>query len=236
MRFDRKGNVGDHGLEVARDGFEVLGGRVPVDFEVDHGFPVVSVAVPGFGRACGTIEGAQVPVLTAAGFEHAAVHQVDPHVPTIESESQGVHEEGHVTDEDRDEDGNHDVEDCYPHEVRNLLIEFDSGIYIPVLEDANGKPNRPGQVVIDLNKSIMLRDVFASGRAFVRVEVTSPLSAKPLKAGEIAVLRFKLSSSAPQAVDFAPFGRLDKEELLTKDLTTTAPPVSVKIEPEKPPV
>jgi len=136
------------------------------------------------------------------------------------------------TDEDRDQNDVWDKNDCYPYQVRNLYIEFDPAAYAPSLEDMQGNPKTPGALLKPIgqggkNKSLKLVEAYPVGRAFVRVEVLSPLNALPLPTGEIAVVRFDHIDvePAPQNVAFGAWSRQGLEELLVKDLTTVDAPV-----------
>ena len=118
------------------------------------------------------------------------------------------------TDEDRNEDGSWDVRDCFPHEVRDLYVAYDPGIYRPLLDDTE-------QAIASLGKEVSLHTVHtearfegASGetasqaRALIRVEVTSPLDSAPIPDGAVlAVLRFERLSLGSPEVDFAPYLR-----------------------------
>ena len=140
-------------------------------------------------------------------------------------------------DEDRNKDSAWDKTDCYPSEVRDLFVEFDPTIYVPILEDADGKVNAPGKLLADdPYKKLDLTLAYPSGRAFVRVEVLSPLSAEPLAAGELAVLHFK-KFPAPYMFgdsgdldsvpgnEFQSFERVSVDTLVVRDLID-APPTS----------
>ncbi len=134
------------------------------------------------------------------------------------------------TDEDRNQDNLWNKDDCYPYQVRNLYVEFDPLVWKPVLEDKDGNPQAPGALLGPisqggLGKFLKLAEAYPAGRAFVRVEVLSPLNALPITAGEIAVLRFVKLNLDPQVIDFAPFGRVGQDDVMVKDLTTVGPPV-----------
>lgn len=137
-------------------------------------------------------------------------------------------------DEDRNLDKVWDVVDCYPAEVRDLFVEFDPSIYVPILEQ-DGAPYEVGSVVAaDPYKKLDLSLAYPAGRAFVRVEVLSPLSANPLAAGEVAVLHFKkfpapfiageqgYLASMPDN-EFQSFERLSVDTLVVRDLVGTPP-------------
>ena len=141
------------------------------------------------------------------------------------------------TDEDRDGDGAWTIVDCYPAEARDLYIEYDAARYRPLLDGTAGAASSGGGVLAALDKHLNLREIFtestdvdASGaevthaRAFVRVEVLSPLSTMPLPAGAtLAVLRFErvpVSESGSEAeVAFSAFAREAEAELLLRELT-----------------
>ena len=108
--------------------------------------------------------------------------------------------------------------DCHPYQVRNLYIEFDPAVFEPIIEDEDGNANEPGALLEPLNKELDLHTDYSKGRAFVRVEVRSPLNAKPIGSGTIAKLHFKVKSMEPAEVDFSPWLKDGIDELLVKDL------------------
>jgi len=141
------------------------------------------------------------------------------------------------TDEDRDGDGAWTVADCYPHEVRDLYIEYDSAAYTAVLEDDQGQPLTVGAMVDALGKTLKLKMAEPQGRSFIRVEVLSPLSAQPLAGAdtcawastsdacrEVAVLHFDQPLGTPAAIPFGAFTRQAVSTLAVKDLTSAALP------------
>ncbi|MBT9556086.1 MAG: hypothetical protein IV100_08665 [Myxococcales bacterium] len=129
------------------------------------------------------------------------------------------------SDEDRNQDGAWDTLDCHPSSIDDLFIEFDGLALVPQLEDGDGNPMSPGGLLTALSKELQLDVRYVDGRAFVRVAVTSPLSDRPLPAGELAVLSFARPSGLAPQVPFAAVQQVGLDELLVKDLTGAAPPV-----------
>lgn len=137
------------------------------------------------------------------------------------------HEED--SDEDNNEDNAWDSGDCYPRELRQLLVEYDAAVFTPALLDPDGEFISPGALLAPqseggVHKELQLQEVSLQGRAMVRVEVLSPHNALPIPGGEVAVLRFTRRSQAQAQIPFATFVRESREEFLIKDLNLPDPP------------
>ncbi len=119
--------------------------------------------------------------------------------------------------EDMNGDQQFTTADCAPRHVRNLYVEFDSARYLPNLTPVEHPLESMGKV-------LELDEAYPQGRAFVRVELRSPLSASPIPAGPIATIRFENKHAEPAEVAFGTWKRIGLEDVLVKDLTTAQPP------------
>ncbi len=130
-------------------------------------------------------------------------------------------------DEDKSGDLLVDVADCYPYEVRNLYLAYDPDVVLP--ETALSMPGA-ALAPAATDKLLQLKEMFAPGQAFVRVEVRSPFNNTPLPAGaEIAQLVFtRVAAGDP---GFVLRSRVAHDELYIKDLNTSDPPQSFSAAP-----
>ena len=122
--------------------------------------------------------------------------------------------------EDRNNDGEWNVLDCYPHDIRNLWVEYDVNVFSPVLEDASGNSSAPGSILDGLNKDFALQNAFPDGRAFVKIQVLSPTNALPIPAGEVARLSLRRTNAVAVVVPVDPWRRVSASELGATELLT----------------
>ncbi|MEW5850752.1 MAG: LamG-like jellyroll fold domain-containing protein [Myxococcota bacterium] len=141
---------------------------------------------------------------------------------------------GRDADEDRNRDGQYDVNDCYPPDVRTLYVEYDSRKYIPrisptdlALGQANSvlRPEAQGGV----EKRLQISVVETTTGSFLHVEALSPFNALPIPAGTLVTITFTRREAGTPSPAFGLTQRTARSELFYVDLAGTSQPSPVNL-------
>ncbi|MBI5497715.1 MAG: hypothetical protein HY904_22095 [Deltaproteobacteria bacterium] len=179
-------------------------------------------------------------VRTGGAYDAAVVTLI--HQPTAGAYAARCWDRNHDTlrdaDEDRNRDNVWDVNDCYPSEVHDLFIAFDSSVYRPrITPAAVAAAVSPGILGPTANggvgKAVALDVQDTESGSFVRVDIASPTNSLPIPGSATGVEMFRITfDRIPGTTGTPPFSaknRAATSALRLKDLASAAPARTVAL-------